>query len=879
MSMTRRSKRLQDRQNRQQVTNEVQRQQSTMNSGKKRPRMTSKVTSGEDSDWETPKKQVMVSPRHNRQTRYATRRAAMTNMRESITDLHDQSLSNSPARPSATNRIKSTRSASNEPNRQCTTRQLRQRTTRQLSMEGNDTEPSEQFKNLYERVKKRVRRVPRDCYHVSRYEEAQRQNRYNPFASILRNRRTSIPKRRRRSRGCLSWMSPSSTESEEEDSGKEFYEKEACPSKPKVIRTKRATKCTSRDPAPTLFAGDQMNTDFEKIKLDKRITFESVGGHETSIRILKEMIVFPLMYENLFSKFKIRPPRGVLFHGPPGTGKTLLARALANECASGTRKVAFFMRKGADCLSKWVGESERQLKILFEKAYEMRPSIIFFDEIDGLAPVRSSRQDQIHTSVVSTLLALMDGVDSDSGVIIIGATNRLDFIDPALRRPGRFDREFFFGLPKFKVRADILHIHTKDWQRRPTEDQINDLAERTNGFCGADLQALCRDSVLYALRRTYPQVYKTKRRLNIDPDTIHVIQEDFNLVLSIMNSSVARTATMYSLPVPNDLKCLIQSKTYTLCNIITELFPAIVNSSANKNQFSITSHKARVLIAGNPTCGVSTYIAPAILHMLETNVYAIDPLVLYSPAWRSAEEAIANQFRLASQNVPSVIYFPRIESWWSNLGESAQVMLLNALNTLDPRAAVLLVVASDCALEVIPSVIRDLFDQSKSTFLIADPDYSQYSEFISTIFIKEIPSILNTVLAQEIDVIDNCDSEDEIQEKVLSPEELEELWQREEAVMISLRLFLREMLSRFVHDKRFTLFRSPVDPSKVIDYYDIIKQPIDLSLIMSKIDKHNYFTVDQFLADVKLLLRNANMYNPDAVLDGNLMLKLWNVLF
>jgi SpoVK/Ycf46/Vps4 family AAA+-type ATPase len=142
---------------------------------------------------------------------------------------------------------------------------------------------------------------------------------------------------------------------------------------------------------------------------------------------------------------------GVLFYGPPGTGKTLVARALVNECSSPDRRIAFFMRKGADCLCKYVGESERQLRLLFDQAYQQRPSIIFFDEIDGLAPVRSARQDQIHASIVSTLLALMDGLDNRGEVVVIGATNRLDAIDPALRRPGRFDREFRFSLPTLEV--------------------------------------------------------------------------------------------------------------------------------------------------------------------------------------------------------------------------------------------------------------------------------------------------------------------------------------------------------------------------------------------------------------------------------------------
>jgi SpoVK/Ycf46/Vps4 family AAA+-type ATPase len=186
-----------------------------------------------------------------------------------------------------------------------------------------------------------------------------------------------------------------------------------------------------------------------------------------------------LLYPDVFSQFDVQPPRGVLFTGPPGTGKTLTARALANSICAGSgsvsgpsdgdatsigiggRKVSFFMRKGADCLSKWVGEGERQLRLLFEQARRYQPSIIFFDEIDGLAPVRSAKQDQIHASIVSTLLALMDGLDSRGQVVVIGATNRPDAVDPALRRPGRFDRELLFPLPDAQARSAILDIHTR----------------------------------------------------------------------------------------------------------------------------------------------------------------------------------------------------------------------------------------------------------------------------------------------------------------------------------------------------------------------------------------------------------------------------------
>lgn len=155
--------------------------------------------------------------------------------------------------------------------------------------------------------------------------------------------------------------------------------------------------------------------------IDSSVNWDSIGGLQSHIRALKEMVLFPLLYPELYSRLGITPPRGVLFYGPPGTGKTLVARALANTCSQGGQRVSFFMRKGADILSKWVGEAERQLRLLFDQAYKMQPSIIFFDEIDGLAPVRSSRQDQIHNSIVSTLLALLDGLDSRGNIVVIGA--------------------------------------------------------------------------------------------------------------------------------------------------------------------------------------------------------------------------------------------------------------------------------------------------------------------------------------------------------------------------------------------------------------------------------------------------------------------------
>ncbi|KAE9590609.1 hypothetical protein Lal_00023149 [Lupinus albus] len=232
--------------------------------------------------------------------------------------------------------------------------------------------------------------------------------------------------------------------------------------------------------------------------------WESIAGLKEVIRCMKEVVILPLLYPELFDNLGLTPPRGVLLHGYPGTGKTLVVRALIGACARGNKRIAYFARKGADCLGKYVGDAERQLRLLFQVAEKCQPSIIFFDEIDGLAPCRTRHQDQTHSSVVSTLLALMDGLKSRGSVVVIGATNRPDAVDPALRRPGRFDREIYFPLPSVEDRASILSVHTQRWPK-PISGSLHEwIARKTLGYAGADLQALCTQAAINALKRNFP---------------------------------------------------------------------------------------------------------------------------------------------------------------------------------------------------------------------------------------------------------------------------------------------------------------------------------------------------------------------------------------
>lgn len=375
--------------------------------------------------------------------------------------------------------------------------------------------------------------------------------------------------------------------------------------------------------------------DADPLGVDLTVDFSKVGGLAGHIDQLKEMVQLPLLYPEVFQTFHVTPPRGVLFHGPPGTGKTLLARALANSLGTGGRKITFYMRKGADALSKWVGEAEKQLRLLFEEARRTQPSIIFFDEIDGLAPVRSSKQEQIHASIVSTLLALMDGMDGRGQVIVIGATNRPDNVDPALRRPGRFDREFYFPLPDVDGRKAILDIHTKDWGL--SEGFKKSLSENTKGYGGADLRALCTEAALNSIQRTYPQIYSSEQKLVVDPTKIHIHATDFMISIKKMVPSSERSASSSAAPLPKAVVPLLRDQFAAIEEAVKAILPIKPKLTALEEAmfepYEDSDHgfgreslqqdfersrvfRPRLLITGRPGMG-QNYISAAILHHFE----------------------------------------------------------------------------------------------------------------------------------------------------------------------------------------------------------------------------------------------------------------------
>ncbi|XP_047347305.1 ATPase family AAA domain-containing protein 2-like isoform X1 [Vespa velutina] len=609
--------------------------------------------------------------------------------------------------------------------------------------------------------------------------------------------------------------------------------------------------------------------DINPITLDTNIRFSDVGGLESHIHCLKEMVVFPMMYPEVFERYHITPPKGVLFHGPPGTGKTLIARALANECSQGSRKMAFFMRKGADCLSKWVGESERQLRLLFEQAQQMKPSIIFFDEIDGLAPVRSTKQDQIHASIVSTLLALMDGLSDRGEVIVIGATNRIDAIDPALRRPGRFDRELFFPLPAMKERLEILKIHVNKWENPPTEQLLEILAEKATGYCGSDLRALCTEAVLQGLRRTYPQIYMTSNRLLLDPRQVEVKKQDFMQASSTLIPSSQRVTPCAGRKLQPFMEPLLGPPLEELIGLVKGIFPQGVNPAMAKVKVTKGIHRPRLLVSGgNLSKGQGPHLAQALLHHMEhLPVQTLDVSTLFAESARSPEETCVQVFNEATRNVPSIIYIRSIDQWWPLVPETVKAVFLCRIAALDTSLPILILATSDETYQDLPMQLKNLFSELRGeVYTMKIPNSEQRSKFFKPIFTVQSlrqPQIKDN----KVQVLEELPLAPDPMPKKLSDEEKKMLYEKEEVSLRELRIFLREICAKLARNRQFFMFTKPVDTEEVPDYNMIIKQPMDLETMMTKIDMHCYLCARDFLDDIDLICRNALEYNPDSLRD------------
>ena len=268
-----------------------------------------------------------------------------------------------------------------------------------------------------------------------------------------------------------------------------------------------------------------------KIRTKNTLSFNDIVVDKNIINDVKRMIMLPLAYPEIFDG---NPQKGILFYGPPGTGKTHMARIIADECSK-LRKTSLIVYNASDCASQWFGESERKLRELFKEARERSPAIIFFDEIESFAQVRfNSNNSTANSSIVSTLLTLMDGFEGRGEIMVIGATNRIELVDSALRRPGRFDKDIKFDLPNQEQRKEMFKIHTQNWKNVLPERTLKTLSHHTKDYSGADIKALCMEAKVQAFCRAYPKWFSAshkKRVASKDLTKLHVKEEDFKSVM------------------------------------------------------------------------------------------------------------------------------------------------------------------------------------------------------------------------------------------------------------------------------------------------------------------------------------------------------------
>ncbi|MGQ4834591.1 MAG: CDC48 family AAA ATPase [Candidatus Asgardarchaeia archaeon] len=381
------------------------------------------------------------------------------------------------------------------------------------------------------------------------------------------------------------------------------------------------------------------------------ITYEDIGGLHDAIQRIREMVELPLKHPELFKRLGITPPKGVLLYGPPGCGKTLLARAVANES-----EAHFIAINGPEIMSKFYGESEKRLRQVFEEAEKNAPSIIFIDELDAIAPKRSEVTGEVERRVVAQLLALMDGLHARGQVIVIGATNRVNAIDPALRRPGRFDREIEIGVPDRKGRYEILTIHTRGM---PLADDVDiaKLAEVTHGYVGADLAALCREAAMKALRRYLPKINLEEETIPPEVlDQIRVNMDDFLSALKEITPSAVREVTI-------EIPRTKWSDIGGLNEVKQQLIEAVEWPFKYPERFErmgITPPRG-ILLYGPPGCG-KTMLARAVATESEINFISVKGPELLSKWVGESEKAIREVFRKARMAAPAIIFFDEIDA-------------------------------------------------------------------------------------------------------------------------------------------------------------------------------------------------------------------------
>ncbi len=452
-------------------------------------------------------------------------------------------------------------------------------------------------------------------------------------------------------------------------------------------------------PAQALIVGEGTQIEIsdkvakKEARAAQRVTYEDIGGLREEIQKVREMIELPLRHPELFVRLGVEAPKGVLLHGPPGTGKTLLAKAVANESNAN-----FYTIGGPEIMSKFYGESEERLRDVFKQAQENAPGIIFIDELDSIAPKREEVTGEVEKRVVSQLLSLMDGMQARGKVVVIGATNRVNALDPALRRPGRFDREIEIGVPGKEGRLEVLQIHTRGM---PLEKDVNleNLASRTHGFVGADLEALCKEAAIRALRRILPEIDLEAESIPAKIlSKLIVTMNDFEEALKEVQPSGLREVLV---EVPNvrwsdiggldDLKKQLQQAVEWPLK-----YPDLFEQSGAKPPKGI-------LLYGPPGTG-KTLLARAVANESEANFISIKGPELLSKWVGESESGVREIFRKARQAAPTIIFFDEIDAIApvrgggygdTNVTERVVSQLLTELDGLEELQKVVVIAATN----------------------------------------------------------------------------------------------------------------------------------------------------------------------------------------
>jgi transitional endoplasmic reticulum ATPase len=437
-----------------------------------------------------------------------------------------------------------------------------------------------------------------------------------------------------------------------------------------------------------------------------RVAYEDIGGLQKAIQRVREMIELPLKYPQIFERLGIDPPKGVLLHGPPGTGKTLIARVVASETDA-----HFVHLSGPEVMGKFYGESEKRLRDVFEEASAHAPSIIFLDELDAIAPKREEMggEKQVERRVVAQLLALMDGLESRGQVIVIGATNIPNVLDPALRRPGRFDREIEIGIPDRNGRFDILQIHTRGMPLADDVD-VEKLAEITHGFVGADLEALAREAAMTALRRIFPVISSDLEEIPYETIlTLEVTMTDFLDALKEVEPSAIREVFV---EVPD----VRWSQVGGLDDVKQRLVEAVEWPLKYAKLFAQARTKAPkgILLHGAPGTG-KTLLAKAVATETAVNFIAVKGPALLSKYVGESERAVRELFKKARQAAPCILFLDELDAMAptrSGLGGDAHVtervisQLLTELDGIEELRGVMVLGATNRIDMIDPALLR-----------------------------------------------------------------------------------------------------------------------------------------------------------------------------